>query len=49
MASITRFDFLTEMVSLQSAMDRLFEGVKPRQIRIVANGSGSAVDETSAS
>ena len=42
MANITRFDPFGEMVSLRSAMDRLFEDsfVSPLSWRTVANGTG---------
>ena len=42
MANITRFDPLGEIVSLRSAMDRLFEDsfVSPLTWRTVANGNG---------
>jgi HSP20 family protein len=42
MANITRFDPFSEMVSLRSAMDRLFEDsfVSPLTWRTVANGNG---------
>jgi HSP20 family protein len=42
MANITRFDPFSEMVSLRSAMDRLFEDsfVSPLTWRTVANGTG---------
>jgi HSP20 family protein len=42
MANITRFDPFGEMVSLRSAMDRLFEDsfVSPVSWRTVANGNG---------
>ena len=42
MANITRFDPFSEMVSLRSAMDRLFEDsfVSPLSWRTVANGNG---------
>ena len=42
MANITRFDPFNEMVSLRSAMDRLFEDsfVSPLTWRTVANGNG---------
>jgi HSP20 family protein len=43
MANITRFDPVGEMVSLRSAMDRLFEDsfVSPLTWRTLANGEGS--------
>ena len=42
MANITRFDPLSDMVSLRSAMDRLFEDsfVSPGTWRTMSNGSG---------
>ena len=42
MANISRFDPFSEMVSLRSAMDRLFEDsfVSPLTWRTVANGTG---------
>ena len=44
MANITRFDPLGEMVSLRSAMDRLFEDsfVSPLTWRTISNGGGIA-------
>lgn len=44
MANITRFDPLSEMVSLRSAMDRLFEDsfVTPLSFRTIAGGDGIA-------
>jgi HSP20 family protein len=45
MANITRFDPLGEMVSLRSAMDRLFEDsfVSPLSWRTVAGGTGEGI------
>ena len=45
MANITRFDPVGEMVSLRSAMDRLFEDsfVSPLTWRTLANGNGETI------
>lgn len=56
MADITRFDPLNEMVTLRSAMDRLFEAsfINPLTWRTISGGETlnppiEPVDETSAS